>query len=95
MIISHHSLLFIEISNTDSSSYKELKVFLNIFDYLSLMVFILEILLKWIDGFIDFWKNGWNVFDFFVTVMVSYFQSLKCLLQDFYKVFSCVKINNI
>ncbi|XP_065060530.1 cation channel sperm-associated protein 2-like isoform X2 [Rhopilema esculentum] len=71
LIISNSIVLGIqaEISNTDSSSYKELKVFLNIFDYLSLMVFILEILLKWIDGFFDFWKNGWNVFDFFVTVM--------------------------
>ena len=47
-------------------------MFLDIFDYLALMVFILEILLKWIDGFFEFWKNGWNVFDFFVTVLVRF-----------------------
>ena len=33
-------------------------------------MFVLEIIIKWIDGFWDFWKNGWNIFDFFVTVMV-------------------------
>ena len=65
------SLLFLEISETDISSYEHLKIFLNIFDYLSLLMFILEILLKWINGFSNFWKNGWNIFDFSVTVMVS------------------------
>eukprot|EP00112_Aurelia_sp_Birch-Aquarium-sp1_P010828 Seg2299.5 transcript_id=Seg2299.5/GoldUCD/mRNA.D3Y31 product="Cation channel sperm-associated protein 2" protein_id=Seg2299.5/GoldUCD/D3Y31 len=58
-----------EISETNHSSHQYLKIFLDIFDYLSLLMFILEILLKWVDGFFQFWKNGWNVFDFFVTVM--------------------------
>ena len=64
-------LLFSEISERDSLSYHYLKIFLNIFDYLSLLMFILEILLKWINSFSNFWKNGWNIFDFSVTVMVS------------------------
>lgn len=71
LIISNSIALGIqaEISTTDPGSYKELKVVLDIFDLLSLMAFVLEILLKWIDGFFNFWKNGWNVYDFFVTVM--------------------------
>jgi len=58
-----------EISNVSDESVLGLKLVLDIFDYLSLIVFILEILLKWVDEFWDFWKNGWNNFDFFVTVM--------------------------
>eukprot|EP00794_Sanderia_malayensis_P009747 gene9747-10744_t len=58
-----------EIQQMSAESLCGLKVFLNIFDQLSLMVFVLEIMLKWIDGFVVFWKNGWNVFDFFITIM--------------------------
>ena len=52
---------------------------LEIFDYCALTMFVLEIIIKWIDGFWVFWENGWNIFDFFVTVMVSgfiYFRTL-------------------
>lgn len=55
----------------DDNSIEGLKLCLNIFDYLSMMIFILDILLKWVDEFWDFWKNGWNNFDFLVTIMVS------------------------
>lgn len=41
------------------------------FDLFSLYMFMLEILLKWIDNFWDFWTSGWNIFDFLVTVVVS------------------------
>lgn len=34
------------------------------------MIFVFEIIFKWIDGFWIFWNNGWNIFDFVVIVMV-------------------------
>ncbi|XP_022105648.1 cation channel sperm-associated protein 2-like isoform X2 [Acanthaster planci] len=57
-----------EVSGNGSPSLAGLKQALDIFDYCSLFLFMVEIILKWIDDFISFWKNGWNIFDFFVTV---------------------------
>ena len=61
----------IEISKVDEPSLHGLKLTLQIFDYCTLTIFVLEIILKWIDGFWTFWNNGWNIFDFVVTAMVS------------------------
>ncbi|PFX34971.1 Cation channel sperm-associated protein 2 [Stylophora pistillata] len=58
-----------EISKIEDSSLHGLKLVLQIFDFCTLTIFVLEIILKWIDGFWTFWKNGWNIFDFIVTVM--------------------------
>ncbi|XP_068752581.1 cation channel sperm-associated protein 2-like [Montipora capricornis] len=58
-----------EISKVKDSSLDGLKLCLHIFDYCALTIFVLEIILKWIDGFWTFWNNGWNIFDFLVTVM--------------------------
>jgi len=33
------------------------------------MLYVIEIALKWIDDFRGFWKEGWNVFDFFITTI--------------------------
>ncbi|XP_066932712.1 cation channel sperm-associated protein 2-like isoform X1 [Clytia hemisphaerica] len=68
-----------ELTQTEASSYKGLKLVLDIFDYISMLVFILEILLKWVDAFWDFWKNGWNNFDFLVTVMSLVPEMIKLL----------------
>lgn len=38
-------------------------------DYCCLWLFMLEILLKWIDDFRLFWQNGWNQVDFCVTIL--------------------------
>jgi len=38
-------------------------------DMISLLVFILEIILKWMDNFHTFWHDGWNIFDFIVTIL--------------------------
>ena len=59
-----------ELSQLEDESLHGLKIALNVFDYCVLTVFVLEIIVKWIDGFWSFWSNGWNVFDFFVTIMV-------------------------
>lgn len=32
-------------------------------------IFILEILLKWLDSFRSFWQSNWNIFDLTITVM--------------------------
>lgn len=61
-----------EISADKDPSLEGLKLALDIFDYCTLTIFALEIALKWIDEFWTFWNNGWNIFDFIVTVMVSY-----------------------
>lgn len=34
-----------------------------------LTIFVLEILLRWYNGFFQYWKLGWNVFDFFVVAI--------------------------
>ncbi|RXN17237.1 cation channel sperm-associated 2 isoform X1 [Labeo rohita] len=48
----------------------------NLFEVLQLLnwtileIYILEIILKWLDDFWLFWRSPWNVFDFAVTLMV-------------------------
>ena len=60
-----------EFYDREDSKYEPLKLFLDIFDYCSLYCFVLEIILKWMDHFTNFWKNNWNIFDFIVTFIVS------------------------
>eukprot|EP00058_Branchiostoma_floridae_P009546 XP_002595034.1 hypothetical protein BRAFLDRAFT_99686 [Branchiostoma floridae] len=52
----------------DNEDYAILNMCIKIFDYCSLIMYMLEIILKWLDDFIPFWSSGWNVFDFIVTV---------------------------
>ncbi|RXM94811.1 Cation channel sperm-associated protein 2 [Acipenser ruthenus] len=46
-----------------------LKLALDVLDWSILDIFLIEILLKWIDNFVSFWKSTWNIFDFVVTVL--------------------------
>ncbi len=48
-----------------------LQEFLEFIDAFTVIVFSVEIVLKWIDNFRGFWNNYWNVFDLIVTVLVS------------------------
>jgi len=57
---------------TTPEVYTHIQSILEMFDLFSLYMFILEILLKWVDNFVDFWSSGWNIFDFLVTIVVSY-----------------------
>ncbi|XP_070543381.1 cation channel sperm-associated protein 2-like [Ptychodera flava] len=57
-----------EISDREDPSLDLLRTVLDVFDYCSLMLFMIEIILKWMDDFSQFWKSGWNIFDFIVTV---------------------------
>ncbi|XP_015753936.1 PREDICTED: cation channel sperm-associated protein 2-like [Acropora digitifera] len=72
-----------EISKLKDSSLDGLKLCLQIFDICTLTIFVLEIIVKWIDGFWTFWKNGWNIFDFLVTLAhidLLFFQSMAFIL---------------
>jgi hypothetical protein len=46
---------------------------IQIIELLSVIIYSAEIILKWLDDFEGFWKDGWNIFDLFVTVAVSRF----------------------
>ncbi len=69
-------LFLLELPVTNDFGIGILKTLLDFIDSFSVIVFITEIVLKWIDNFRRFWKNPWNIFDFVVTVVVS---SLKYL----------------
>lgn len=43
--------------------------FMDILDDITIVIFSLEIILKWLDSFAKFWLDGWNVFDFAVTAL--------------------------
>ena len=47
--------------------YRLLDIF-QIIDWISLVIYVIEIMLKWIDSFRSYWKSGWNWFDFIITV---------------------------
>ena len=49
------------------------KHILDFIDAFTVIVFSVEILLKWIDNFFTFWKDYWNVFDLIVTILVDLF----------------------
>ena len=72
-----------EISHMKGPTISWIKVLLNVFDYITLVVFVMEIVIKWIDGFWVFWKNGWNNFDFFVTAMVGRCLHARGMLRAF------------
>ncbi|KAJ8029473.1 Cation channel sperm-associated protein 2 [Holothuria leucospilota] len=57
-----------EVSENKDPKFAGLNIALEIFDYCSLFLFMVEIILKWIDDFWSFWKDGWNIFDFAITV---------------------------
>ncbi|KAM4829140.1 cation channel sperm-associated protein 2 [Thomomys bottae] len=64
-------VLMVEIELLESANTKlwPLKLTLEVACWFILFIFIVEILIAWLASFTLFWKNGWNVFDFFVTMM--------------------------
>ncbi len=46
------------------------KLAMDVLDLLCLVLYITEIVLKWIDSCADFWRAPWNIFDFVVTFAV-------------------------
>ena len=70
------SLLATELPLSDHPGMVVLREFLNFIDAFTVIVFSLEILLKWTDNFSAFWRDSWNVFDLIVTVLVSLYMCL-------------------
>ena len=64
-------IIFAEIKDSLHPVAQKIHLALEIFDYCTLIVFVLEISLKLLDDFWAFWKNRWNIFDFGVTFFVS------------------------
>uniref|UniRef100_A0A8I5TU78 Cation channel sperm-associated protein 2 n=1 Tax=Pongo abelii TaxID=9601 RepID=A0A8I5TU78_PONAB len=64
-------VLMVEIELLESTNTKlwPLKLTLEVAAWFILLIFILEILLKWLSNFSIFWKSAWNVFDFVVTML--------------------------
>ncbi|CAI8038456.1 Cation channel sperm-associated protein 2, partial [Geodia barretti] len=58
-----------ELPLSDHPGMVVLREFLNFIDAFTVIVFSLEILLKWTDNFSAFWRDSWNVFDLIVTVL--------------------------
>ncbi|XP_031420931.1 cation channel sperm-associated protein 2 [Clupea harengus] len=58
-----------EIFDNGDPNLEVLKLVLDIMDWSILAIFFLEILLKWLDNFKQFWRSTWNIFDFVVTVL--------------------------
>lgn len=52
------------------ATYYNIKMVLDSIDDIAIVVFVVEIVLKLMDDATEFWKVGWNVFDFFVTLLV-------------------------
>uniref|UniRef100_A0A673GB98 Cation channel sperm-associated protein 2-like n=1 Tax=Sinocyclocheilus rhinocerous TaxID=307959 RepID=A0A673GB98_9TELE len=65
LVILNVSLLSVEAGE----SIDILLVVLQLLNWSILQVYVLEIILKWLDDFWLFWKSPWNVFDFAVTLM--------------------------
>lgn len=59
-----------------------------IFDQIAIIIFFLEILLKWLDSFVEYWDDPWNVFDFVVTILVRIVFDCVLAVHFFHKSFS-------
>ncbi|XP_011784908.1 PREDICTED: uncharacterized protein LOC105502860 [Colobus angolensis palliatus] len=59
-----------ELLESTNTKLWPLKLTLEVAAWFILLIFILEILLKWLSNFSLFWKSAWNVFDFVVTMLV-------------------------
>ncbi|XP_035382788.1 cation channel sperm-associated protein 2-like [Electrophorus electricus] len=66
-----HCFIYLEIFDKMEPHFQILAIVLDILESGILGIFFLEILLKWLDNFWQFWKSSWNIFDFCVTILVS------------------------
>ena len=66
-----------ELPVSDSVGLMVLKEVLEFVDMFTVVAFSIEIGLKWVDSYKNFWKNGWNVFDLIVTVLVRMISNVK------------------
>ena len=64
--------LFTELPESNNIFLIALNKMINLVDSLTLIMFCTDIILKWIDGFVKFWKVKWNVFELIITALVNY-----------------------
>eukprot|EP00163_Fabomonas_tropica_P029381 TRINITY_DN626_c0_g1_i15.p1 TRINITY_DN626_c0_g1~~TRINITY_DN626_c0_g1_i15.p1 ORF type:complete len:495 (-),score=101.10 TRINITY_DN626_c0_g1_i15:64-1548(-) len=65
-ILVNAIILGLQSEMSEEDYVTENKVF-RIIDLTILLIFIIEIIIKWIDSFRHFWDDPWNWFDFFIT----------------------------
>jgi len=53
-----------------------------------MVIFITEIIVKWIDSFTNYWKDGWNISDFAVTIVVCNILFYLFILYEFIRCFN-------
>uniref|UniRef100_A0A8L0DS96 Cation channel sperm associated 2 n=1 Tax=Oncorhynchus mykiss TaxID=8022 RepID=A0A8L0DS96_ONCMY len=70
LIILNTIVLEIQVFDNMDPKLEIVKLVLEMLDWSILAIFFLEILLKWLDNFWNFWKSTWNIFDFAVTMLV-------------------------
>uniref|UniRef100_A0A673ZC09 Cation channel sperm associated 2 n=1 Tax=Salmo trutta TaxID=8032 RepID=A0A673ZC09_SALTR len=58
-----------EVFDNMDPNLEIVKLVLEMLDWSILAIFFLEIVLKWLDNFWNFWKSTWNIFDFAVTML--------------------------
>eukprot|EP00794_Sanderia_malayensis_P016727 gene16727-18421_t len=64
VIITNSLLIAVETNEKIERRYSHL---FTVLDQCMMTVFICEILTKWYHGFVKFWKQGWNILDFFIV----------------------------
>ena len=68
--VEYLCLLFLPTEIPDTAEFRWMLRVIECVDFFLLLMFGMEIALKWMDNFKDFWKDSWNIFDFVVTVAV-------------------------
>ncbi len=61
---------YIELPETDSTVLRVVNLTFYLIDNLTIILFIVEIILKWIDDFKNYWRNMWNIFELIVALVV-------------------------
>eukprot|EP00948_MAST-09A_sp_MAST-9A-sp1_P000879 g879.t1 len=68
LLIFVNAIILGVLTSLDSENYWRTKEILNQLDLCILEIFVVEILIKFIDSFYGFWKDPWNIFDFVITI---------------------------
>src|SRR6218665_1710636 len=67
VLVVNTIILGLQADHGGPSTPAAILVCFEVIDILALLIFVTEIAFKWIDDFVAFWTNNWNIFDFIVT----------------------------
>ncbi|XP_067827240.1 cation channel sperm-associated protein 2-like [Heptranchias perlo] len=62
--------VFTDVSNKPGPKFSAITTMLVVIDWCILSILTCEILLRWLDDFVNFWSSSWNVFDLAVLLTV-------------------------